>query len=257
MATTGLGGPDPVRMGRRDRAGPWQGNAERLDEAAHGAGRAHDHAGALGRSQTPADNLHLILVHGTGPVVPPEAAAVGAGSEHLALVVADEHRSRDQLDRRHVGTHRRHQLRRHGLVAAADQHHRIHRLGPDHLLRVHGHEVAQEHAGWTGEGLVDGDRRELHREPPCQHDTPLHRLDQAGHVAVARVEVAEGVGDADDRPIQGIVGKACGLDERLAQKQRETRVAVAGEVATQAGRGRFGVIAHDERSSICYHDCQQ
>ena len=41
-----------------------------------------------------------------------------------------------------------------------------------------------------------------------QHDAALHRLDQVGHVAVAGVVVAEGVGDADDRPVERVVGVA-------------------------------------------------
>ena len=51
-----------------------------------------------------------------------------------------------------------------------------------------------------GERLVDRDRRELHRQPAGQHHAALDRLDQLRHVAVAGIEVAVGVGDADDRP---------------------------------------------------------
>ena len=47
-----------------------------------------------------------------------------------------------------------------------------------------------------------------------------------GHVAVAGIVVAVGVGDADDRPVERVVGIAHGLDEGLAQEQRETRIAV-------------------------------
>jgi hypothetical protein len=189
-------------------------------------------------------------------VVPPKASAIGAGSEHLALVIADEHGTRDQLNCRNIGTHSRHELRRYGLVASSDEHDGVHRLGPDHLLRVHCHEVAQEHAGGTGEGLVDGDRGEFHWEPTRQHDAPLHSLDQTGHVAVARVEVAEGVGDAHDRAVEGVIGKACGLNERLAQEQGEAWITVAGEVAAKAGR-RFGIAAHSGESLIGFRDCQR
>ena len=59
-----------------------------------------------------------------------------------------------------------------------------------------------------GEALVDRDGREVHRQPAGQHDAALHRLDQLGHVAVAGVVVAEGVGDADDRPVERVVGVA-------------------------------------------------
>jgi hypothetical protein len=116
-------------------------------------------------------------------------------------------------DRRHAGAGRAHQQRRHGLVAAADQHHRVHRLRAHHLLDVDAHQVAHEHGGRIGEGLVDRDGREVDRQPAGQHHAALDGLDEVGHVAVARIEAAVGVGDADDRAIQRIVGIAHGLDE--------------------------------------------
>src|SRR6478609_4257120 len=45
--------------------------------------------------------------------------------------------------------------RRHGLVAAAHQHHRVHGLGADHLLRIHRHEVAEHEARWVEEDLAE------------------------------------------------------------------------------------------------------
>ena len=152
------------------------------------------------------------------------------------LVVADQHRPDRNEDRRHVGRRRGHHLRRQRLVAAADQHHRIHRLRAHHLLGVHRHQVAQEHAGRIGERLVDRDRRELHRQAAGQHHAALDRLDQLGHVAVAGVVVAEGVGDADDRPLQRVVGIAHRLDEGLAQEQREVGVAVRRQASLHSLR---------------------
>ena len=108
------------------------------------------------------------------------------------------------------------------------EHHRVHRLGADHLLGVHRHQVAQEHASGVGEALVDGDGGEDHRQAAGQHHAALDRLDQVGDVAVAGVEVAVGVGDADDRPVERVVGVAHGLDEGLAEEQREAGVAVVG-----------------------------
>jgi hypothetical protein len=98
---------------------------------------------------------------------------------------------------------------------------------------------------------MDGDGWKLHREPSREHDPSFHSLDEAGHVPVARIEVAESVGDADDRPVQGIIRKAGGLDECLAEEQREARVTVACEVAAQAGLRKFRLIAHDATSSNC------
>ena len=168
----------------------------------------------------------------------PVAAAVGAGAEPLALVVAGDHRPGHHQDRRHVGARRAHQQRRHRLVAAADQHHRIQRLRADHLLGVHRHQVAQVHAGRIRERLVQRDRRELDRQPAREHDAALHRLDQLGNGAVAGVEAAEGVGDADDGPLERVVGIAHRLDEGLAQEQRKLLVAVRREALAHS-RLRF------------------
>jgi hypothetical protein len=124
-------------------------------------------------------------------------------------------------------------MRRQRLVAAADQHHGVHRLRADHLLGVHRHQVAQEHAGRMREGLVDRDGGELHRQAARQHHAAFDRFHELRDVAVAGIEIAERVGDADDRPLERVVGIALGLDESLAQEQRERLVAVACEAFAQ------------------------
>ena len=61
----------------------------------------------------------------------------------------DHHRPNRDNDRRQIGRDRCHDLRRQGLVAAADHHDRVHRLGADHLLGIHRHQIAQIHrVGW-------------------------------------------------------------------------------------------------------------
>src|SRR5205085_12444316 len=52
-------------------------------------------------------------------------------------------------------------------------------------------------------------------------------------VAVARIEIAERIGDAHDRPVERVVGIALGLDECLAQEQRECLVAIARQAFAQ------------------------
>ena len=147
--------PLPVGEHRRDRGAARQHHAERFRRAGHGAGRPHHHAGA-GRGHEPAADLgDLVLVDAAAPVSTPVAPAIGAGAEPLAPVAPGQHRPRDQLDRGHACACRRHELGRHGLVAAADQHHRIERMGADHLLRVHRHEISEEHGCRVHEGLAE------------------------------------------------------------------------------------------------------
>ena len=69
-----------------------------------------------------------------------------------------------------------------------------------------------------------------------QHHAALDRLDQLGHVAVAGVVAASVFDDADDRPARARRRCSRALDERLAQEQRESRVAVMGQVPAQSCR---------------------
>ena len=230
-------------MHGRHRRRIGQREAERLDHAGHRARGAHHHAGADRGREPPAHHFDLGLVHLAGAVLRPQAAAVGAGAEHLALVMADHHRAGRHHDRGLVGRDRAHHLRGQRLVAAADHHHGVHRLRAHHLLGVDRHQVAHVHRGRVREALVDRDGGEFHRQPARQHHAALHRLDQLRHVAVAGVEVRIGVGDADDRPVERVVREALGLDEGLAQEQRKAGIAVGGQTFAQAG-GHGGVLGH-------------
>jgi hypothetical protein len=61
-----------------------------FNKAGHGTRRAHDAAGSNGGAEAAADELGFGCVDVSGAVLPPEAAAIGAGAEDFAFVVADE-----------------------------------------------------------------------------------------------------------------------------------------------------------------------
>jgi hypothetical protein len=84
-------------------------------------------------------------------------------------------------------------------------------------------------AGGMREAFVDGDRREVHRQSAGEHHAALHRLDELRRVAVAGIERAARIDDANDRTRERVVRVARALDERLAQEKREAAVAVARE----------------------------
>src|SRR5690606_11903297 len=117
-------------------------------------------------------------------------------------------------------------------------------------------EVAQIHAGGKGKACVDGDGGKIHGQAARQHDAPLDRLDQLRRIAMAGIVGAAGIGNADDRAIERRVGIARPLDERLAQEQRESVVAVAGQALAQAAgvviRGKGVLLAHGCRSLARY-----
>ena len=55
-------------------------------------GGAHHHAGADRRREPAVDGFDLDIVDFTGAVFAPQPAAIGAGAQHFALVMADHHR---------------------------------------------------------------------------------------------------------------------------------------------------------------------
>ena len=112
----------------------------------HGAGGPHHHARAGRREQLALDRLHAEPRRSCPPGARPRAPAVRARAEPHPLVAAGEHRAGGHDDRGPVRAGRAHQLGGEGLVAAAEEHHAVHGLAEDHLLGVHRHEVAEEHA---------------------------------------------------------------------------------------------------------------
>ena len=233
-----LGEALPVRVHGGDGGAARQHHAERLRHAGHGARGPHHHAGPGGGGEPVVHVLDLGVVELPGAVHAPEAAAVGARPEPLAPVVPGHHRAGGKDEGGHLRARGGHELGGNGLVATADEDDRVHRLGPHHLLGVHRHQVAEEHARRVRERLVEGDGGEGHRQSPGEHHPPLHRFHEPGDVRVAGVVVAAGVRDSDDRKRERVVGEAHRLDERLAQEQGEAFVPVPGEALAHPARGR-------------------
>ena len=233
---TALGNAHALGRHRRWRRAAGHRHAQGLGDAGHGAGRAHHRAGADAGHELLVDSGDLFTVDVLGTKACPVAAAVGAGADALRAVRARQHRPGDELHRRQARRGRAHQLRRHRLVATADQHHGVHRLRAQHLLGVHGHEVAQVHAGGLRKAFVQRDGGEGHRQATRQHDAALHRFDELHHVAVAGVVGTACVDDADDGALQGGVAVARAFDEGLAQEERELAVAVARQATRHALR---------------------
>ena len=77
------------------------------------------------------DFAPLFLAKPAGAEEVEELAAIGARAEPPVAPLACEHRPAGNHDRRHVRAGRPHQLRGRGLIAAAQQHHAVQRIGPD------------------------------------------------------------------------------------------------------------------------------
>ena len=81
---------------------------------------------------------------------------------------------------------------------------------------------------------MNGYRREFHGKAAGEHDAALHCRDELRDGRMAGIELAIGVGDADDGALESVIGISHGLDEGLAQEQRKLRVAIAGQPAPHA-----------------------
>ncbi len=182
----------------------------------------------------PSTSRDLFGIDIAGAVARPEAPAVGAGAEPLAAIAPGHHRPGDQRDGRPIGGDRAHQLRRHRLVAAAHQHHRVHRLGADHLLGVDRHQVAVFEAGRRQKDLAERDGRKFERQRAGSEHAAFHRRQQFGKMTVTIVEVRRRIGDADHRLVQQRARIAHRLRERAPQVAREIAIAVIGETVVQS-----------------------
>ena len=214
-----------------DRSSAGQADAERFGEACHGRSGTHHRAGAGCYGELAFDFVDFFIINVAGAIACPELAAVRAGAEPLAAMASSHHRTRDQRDRRPVGRHRSHELRRYGLVATAHQHDRVHRLGADHLLGVDRHKIAILQAGRRQEHLAERDCWKFKRQRAGGQHATLHRGQQFGKMTVTIVEVGPGVGDANHRLIQEGARIAHRLRERAAQVAGEVAVAVIGKPA--------------------------
>ena len=163
----------------------------------------------------------------------PQPPAIRAGAEPRAFVAARQHGADRQHDRRHVGADGAHQLGRNGLVAAADQHHGIERQRPHHFLDVHRHQVAQQHRGREREGLMQRNGREHEGQRAGKPHAPRHRLGEPAGGGVTGIEIGCRGQNADDRPVERLVGEARALQKAAAQEQREFLVAILGEPRPQ------------------------
>ena len=136
--------------------GHGEGEAEGFDEAGHGAGGAHGTAGADGGAEAAGDEFGFGDVDLAGAMLRPEAAAVGAGAEDFAFVMADEHGAGGEDDGGEVGADGGHDLGGEVLVAAADEDDGVHGLRADHLFGVHGQRLRRNmEVGWAKDSAME------------------------------------------------------------------------------------------------------
>ena len=207
-----LGGAHAAGLDGGDRRRAGQAHPERLDERRERRRGAELVAVPERRRRRCLQLGERLLRHAPGAQLVGVVPEVGAGAELAPAEVRGLRRAAGDHDRRHARARGAHELRGHRLVAAAEQHDGVERVGADALLDVHRHEVAEEHRRRLHEVLAERDRRELERQPPGLQDAALDRLGHPAEMQVAVDELRPRVADADHRAAaQGGAGDPLGV----------------------------------------------
>ena len=239
-----LGEAQALAVGRRDRAVAGQRHADDLGEAVHGVGGEHARARAAGGAGAALDGLEALVVERAGLVA-------AHGLEHAVEVdgapvqVAGEHRPAADHDGRHVEAHGGHEHAGHDLVAGGHEHERVEGVGDGHRLDRVGDELAAGqrvvHAQMVhGDAVADAHHAELQGHAAGAAHAGLDGVDDAAQVHVAGHHFAEGVGDADERPLHLGVADAQRAQQRAVRGARHAAfdlVASHDHHALSAGTG--------------------
>ena len=177
-----------LRMSRirgGDRCVTGERHAHRFGRAGHRRCGAHRHA-VTGRARDAVlDFPPVIFVDVACAKLRPVLPRVGSTAQILALVIAAEHRTRGDEDRRQVHRQRAHDEPRRRLVAAAHQHATVGRIRAQQLFGFHRQQIAIEHRCRLLERLGERQRWHLDRKSAGLPDAALHFFGALAKMAVA------------------------------------------------------------------------
>ena len=225
-----------IGVGRRDRGGAGQREPERFGDRHHRRRGAHHHAGAERAGDAAFDLAPFFLADIAGALLVPVFPDVGAGAERAAVPIAAQHRPGRHVDRRQPHRDRAHDQARRGLVAAAHQHGAVDRMAAQQFLAFHGEEVAVQHGRRFDERLGQRHRRQLDGKAAGLPDAALHVFGAGAQMAVAGIDLAPGVEDADHRLAGPILAVVAELLEPRAMAEGAQVVAAEPAVAAQLFR---------------------
>ncbi len=158
--------------------------------------------------------------------------------KRMAAPVAAQHRTCRHIDRRNAHRDRAHDQAGRGLVAAAHQHRAVDRMAAQQLLAFHGEEIAVEHGRRFDERLGKRHRRQFDRKAAGLIDAAFDVLGAVAQMAVAGVDVAPGIDDADHRLADPIGAVVAELAQPRAMAERAQIVFAEPAIAAQFF-GRF------------------
>ena len=192
---------------RRNGRAARQGHAQSFGDGCHGAGCSHNRAVACRAREAAFNFAEFFVGHAPGAVEVKELAPVGACSQFPVAPLAAEHGATGDHDGRDIGAGRPHDLCRGGFIAAAKQHDGVDGIGPDALLHVHGHQVAEEHGRRLHEHLAKRNGGEFQGKAAGPPNAAFYGFGHLFQVGVAVVELAPGIADADDGLVIKNVGR--------------------------------------------------
>ena len=217
-----LGDREALGCHRRNHRRAGQAHAEHFGERAHGVGGAVHRAGAgawFGDVLNAAELGRVDLA----ALFPTDRLDDDVAVPVLAFVVGRVHGAAVDEDRRHVEAGGGHQLRRHDLVAGAEQHHAVEAVGANHDFDRGGDHIARRqritHAEVAfGDAVAGRDGAEAHGVAAGGVDAALHGVGDCVEVEMAGRCVRPGVNDGDLWPPQLLVAMPHRFVERAFER---------------------------------------
>ena len=179
-----------------------------------------------------------ISFHSSSPMRPARFSsqyfqASEPGAQDVAAPIAAQHRPGRHIDRRDAHADRAHDEAGRRLVAAAHQNRAVDRMAAQQLFAFHGEEIAVEHGRRFDEGLGKRHRRQLDRKSAGLIDAALHVLGAGAQMAMAGVDLAPGIDDADHRLADPIGAVIAELPQPRAMAERAQIVLAEPAIAAQ------------------------
>ena len=215
-----------IGVGRRDRRGAGQRQAQRLGDRHHGRGGAHHHAGAE-RARDAALDLVPFALRRCGrrasrPSISRRRSRSRACGRASCRAASGRPAHRSPAVPCEIAP-----MTRPGVVLSQPPISTAPSIGwlRSKLLGLHGEEIAVEHGRRFDERLGERHRRQFDRKAAGLPDAALDVFGARAQMAVAGVDVAPGVEDADDRladPVGAVVADllAAASDGRTSADRR-------------------------------------
>ncbi len=196
----GVGHLRPLVVGGRYRRAAGQRHSQRLGQTVHRQCRTHGVAmpdAGRGRGHSRQIFVVVDLPAGQQPLRLPDHLT--RPGPHAAMI-AIEHRSSGEDDRRNIDRRRGAQTGGRGLVAARRQNHPVEWISVEHLDQSEIRQIPIQRRGRTLSGLLQRMNGEFERNAAAIADPGLDPVGEGEMVPIAGNQIITRLSDSDDRP---------------------------------------------------------